>query len=168
MRPRSKLMDVSVLHGRRLGGARGHELGSTLSMCPSGTNINDAVLSAVELLDASHRAEKLPPGSVSLIILLTDGEPTQGEDTVAFWGMLGVEQGWNCFQTGCETWGREKENPQDPFGSEVPEISIEQMILFPSSSQLHESRGDQSHNYPEECTGSHKQPIQPLLLGLWF
>ncbi|KAH0516323.1 Inter alpha-trypsin inhibitor, heavy chain 4 [Microtus ochrogaster] len=43
------------------------------------TNINDAVLSAVELLDASNRAEKLPPGSVSLIILLTDGEPTQGE-----------------------------------------------------------------------------------------
>ncbi|XP_041518649.1 inter-alpha-trypsin inhibitor heavy chain H4 isoform X1 [Microtus oregoni] len=43
------------------------------------TNINDAVLSAVELLDASNRAEKLSPGSVSLIILLTDGEPTQGE-----------------------------------------------------------------------------------------
>ncbi|KAM7336433.1 hypothetical protein ACRRTK_004926 [Alexandromys fortis] len=43
------------------------------------TNINDAVLSAVELLDASNRAEKLPPDSVSLIILLTDGEPTQGE-----------------------------------------------------------------------------------------
>lgn len=121
MRPRSKLMDVSVLHGRRLGGARGHELGSTLSMCPSGTNINDAVLSAVELLDASNRAEKLPPDSVSLIILLTDGEPTQGEDTVAFWGMLGLEQGWNCFQTGCETWGREKENPHS-F-----------LILFPTS-----------------------------------
>ena len=113
MRPRSKLRDVSVLHGGRLGGARGHELGSTLSMCPSGTNINDAVLSAVELLDASNRAEKLPPSSVSLILLLTDGEPTQGEDTVAFWGMLDVEQGWNCFQTGCKTWGREKETSSE-------------------------------------------------------
>lgn len=134
-------------------------------MCPSGTNINDAVLLAVKLLDTSYRAEQLLPGSVSLIILLTDGEPTQGEDTGAFWGMLDVEQGWNFFQSGCGTWGRGKENPQDPLGSEVPEISIEQMILFSSSSQLHECRGDQSRNYPEECAGSHKQPIQPLLLG---
>ncbi|CAO2638179.1 Inter alpha-trypsin inhibitor, heavy chain 4 [Lemmus lemmus] len=43
------------------------------------TNINDAVLSAVKLLDTSNRAEQLLPGSVSLIILLTDGDPTLGE-----------------------------------------------------------------------------------------
>lgn len=44
-----------------------------------GTNINNAVLLAVELLDRSNQAELLPSKSVSLIILLTDGEPTVGE-----------------------------------------------------------------------------------------
>ncbi|XP_029397816.1 inter-alpha-trypsin inhibitor heavy chain H4 [Mus pahari] len=44
-----------------------------------GTNINNAVLLAVELLDRSNQAELLPSKSVSLIILLTDGEPTAGE-----------------------------------------------------------------------------------------
>uniref|UniRef100_A0A8C8W778 Inter alpha-trypsin inhibitor, heavy chain 4 n=1 Tax=Peromyscus maniculatus bairdii TaxID=230844 RepID=A0A8C8W778_PERMB len=54
-------------------------LGWVLRMCPSGTNINDAMLMAVKLLDTSNQAELLPSGSVSLIILLTDGEPTAGE-----------------------------------------------------------------------------------------
>ncbi|XP_036055165.1 inter-alpha-trypsin inhibitor heavy chain H4 [Onychomys torridus] len=44
-----------------------------------GTNINDAMLMAVKLLDTSNQAELLPSGSVSLIILLTDGDPTMGE-----------------------------------------------------------------------------------------
>ncbi|KAM6169923.1 inter-alpha-trypsin inhibitor heavy chain H4 [Rhynchocyon petersi] len=44
-----------------------------------GTNINDAMLMAIKLLDSSNRQEVLPPGSVSLIILLTDGDPTEGE-----------------------------------------------------------------------------------------
>nr|XP_035131694.2 inter-alpha-trypsin inhibitor heavy chain H4 isoform X7 [Callithrix jacchus] len=44
-----------------------------------GTNINDAVLMAVQLLDRSNREERLPTRSVSLIILLTDGDPTVGE-----------------------------------------------------------------------------------------
>uniref|UniRef100_A0A2K5Q1X5 Inter-alpha-trypsin inhibitor heavy chain 4 n=1 Tax=Cebus imitator TaxID=2715852 RepID=A0A2K5Q1X5_CEBIM len=44
-----------------------------------GTNINDAVLMAVQLLDRSNREEQLPSRSVSLIILLTDGDPTVGE-----------------------------------------------------------------------------------------
>ena len=57
----------------------GHWLGPTLSLCPSGTNINNAVLLAVELLDRSNQAELLPSKSVSLIILLTDGDPTVGE-----------------------------------------------------------------------------------------
>ncbi|MCQ7614219.1 VIT domain-containing protein, partial [Salmonella enterica] len=43
-----------------------------------GTNINDAMLLAVKLLEDSNRAELLPAGSVSLIILLTDGDPTVG------------------------------------------------------------------------------------------
>ncbi|XP_023368754.1 inter-alpha-trypsin inhibitor heavy chain H4 isoform X2 [Otolemur garnettii] len=44
-----------------------------------GTNINDAMLMAVELLDNSNKEELLPEGSISLIILLTDGDPTEGE-----------------------------------------------------------------------------------------
>ncbi|XP_037654104.1 inter-alpha-trypsin inhibitor heavy chain H4 [Choloepus didactylus] len=44
-----------------------------------GTNINQAVLNAVKLLEESNRAELLPSGSVALIILLTDGDPTVGE-----------------------------------------------------------------------------------------
>ncbi|XP_012999369.1 inter-alpha-trypsin inhibitor heavy chain H4 isoform X3 [Cavia porcellus] len=44
-----------------------------------GTNINDAMLMAVQLLESSNRAELLSAGSVSLIILLTDGDPTVGE-----------------------------------------------------------------------------------------
>ncbi|XP_052588302.1 inter-alpha-trypsin inhibitor heavy chain H4 [Peromyscus californicus insignis] len=48
-----------------------------------GTNINDAMLMAVRLLDTSNQAELLPSGSVSLIILLTDGEPTSGETNPA-------------------------------------------------------------------------------------
>ncbi|XP_069328149.1 inter-alpha-trypsin inhibitor heavy chain H4 [Eulemur rufifrons] len=44
-----------------------------------GTNINDAMQMAVQLLDSSNRDELLPSGSVSLIILLTDGDPTEGE-----------------------------------------------------------------------------------------
>uniref|UniRef100_A0A5F8H7L4 Inter-alpha-trypsin inhibitor heavy chain 4 n=1 Tax=Monodelphis domestica TaxID=13616 RepID=A0A5F8H7L4_MONDO len=43
------------------------------------TNINDAVLLAVKMLDDSNRKEKLPPGSVSMVILLTDGDATDGE-----------------------------------------------------------------------------------------
>ncbi|XP_028906763.1 inter-alpha-trypsin inhibitor heavy chain H4 isoform X8 [Ornithorhynchus anatinus] len=44
-----------------------------------GTNINEAVLAAVHLLDESNQRELLPENSVSMIILLTDGEPTVGE-----------------------------------------------------------------------------------------
>ncbi|XP_019489509.1 PREDICTED: inter-alpha-trypsin inhibitor heavy chain H4 isoform X10 [Hipposideros armiger] len=44
-----------------------------------GTNINGAMLMAVQLLDKANQEELLPFGSVSLIILLTDGDPTVGE-----------------------------------------------------------------------------------------
>ncbi|XP_065789571.1 inter-alpha-trypsin inhibitor heavy chain H4 isoform X1 [Muntiacus reevesi] len=44
-----------------------------------GTNINDAMLMAVQLLEKANREELLPAGSVTLIILLTDGDPTAGE-----------------------------------------------------------------------------------------
>lgn len=46
-----------------------------------------------------------------------------------FLGMLDTEQGWNRFQTDHETWGGERENRQDPIGSQVPETSTEQIIL---------------------------------------
>ncbi|XP_068951508.1 inter-alpha-trypsin inhibitor heavy chain H4 [Petaurus breviceps papuanus] len=43
------------------------------------TNINEAVLVAVRMLDESNRKGQLPAGSVSMVILLTDGDPTEGE-----------------------------------------------------------------------------------------
>ncbi|XP_041446959.1 inter-alpha-trypsin inhibitor heavy chain H3 isoform X2 [Xenopus laevis] len=43
------------------------------------TNINDAVLRAVPLLDNAHESGAVPRRSVSLIILLTDGEANVGE-----------------------------------------------------------------------------------------
>ncbi|NXG75025.1 ITIH4 inhibitor, partial [Baryphthengus martii] len=44
-----------------------------------GTDINRALLTAVSVLD---KAEMLPERSVSMIILLTDGQPTSGENNV--------------------------------------------------------------------------------------
>ncbi|NXI67416.1 ITIH4 inhibitor, partial [Anseranas semipalmata] len=44
-----------------------------------GTDINRALLTAVSMLD---KAERLPERSVSMIILLTDGQPTSGESNV--------------------------------------------------------------------------------------
>ncbi|XP_020827211.1 inter-alpha-trypsin inhibitor heavy chain H4-like [Phascolarctos cinereus] len=43
------------------------------------TNINEAILLAVKMLDDGNRKEQLPSGSVSMVILLTDGDPTEGE-----------------------------------------------------------------------------------------
>ncbi|MGH0133054.1 UNVERIFIED_CONTAM: hypothetical protein FKN15_074865 [Acipenser sinensis] len=42
------------------------------------TNINAAVLKGVEMLKISKEERKLPERSVSIIILLTDGDPTSG------------------------------------------------------------------------------------------
>ncbi|NWU63502.1 ITIH4 inhibitor, partial [Pterocles burchelli] len=44
-----------------------------------GTDINRALLTAVRVLD---KAERLPERSISMIILLTDGQPTSGESNV--------------------------------------------------------------------------------------
>ncbi|XP_043934858.1 inter-alpha-trypsin inhibitor heavy chain H3-like isoform X2 [Protopterus annectens] len=43
------------------------------------TNINDAVLKAVELLEQAYEAKEVPEKSASIIIFLTDGDPTSGE-----------------------------------------------------------------------------------------
>ncbi|KAM3848238.1 inter-alpha-trypsin inhibitor heavy chain H4-like [Vipera latastei] len=43
------------------------------------TNINEALLTAIEFLDQATREESLPEKSISMIILLTDGDPTVGE-----------------------------------------------------------------------------------------
>ncbi|XP_032893227.1 inter-alpha-trypsin inhibitor heavy chain H3-like [Amblyraja radiata] len=42
------------------------------------TNINSPMLKAVELLNKAHQEKKLPERSVSMIILLTDGDPNTG------------------------------------------------------------------------------------------
>ncbi|XP_067908027.1 inter-alpha-trypsin inhibitor heavy chain H3-like isoform X1 [Heterodontus francisci] len=44
-----------------------------------GTNINDPMLEAVRRLDKAHQEKELPERSVSMIILLTDGDPNEGE-----------------------------------------------------------------------------------------
>ncbi|KAL7843614.1 hypothetical protein AOLI_G00251260 [Acnodon oligacanthus] len=47
---------------------------------PTGwTNINDAVLRAVDILNAAEKNKTVPVNSASMIILLTDGDPTYGE-----------------------------------------------------------------------------------------
>lgn len=85
-------MEVSAFVALQHGGFRGSEpsLGSWAgshpeNMClpPPGTNINDAMLTAVRLLQSANQKELLSDGSVSLIILLTDGDPTVGEDTAS-------------------------------------------------------------------------------------
>ncbi|XP_032893207.1 inter-alpha-trypsin inhibitor heavy chain H3-like isoform X2 [Amblyraja radiata] len=43
------------------------------------TNINDSLLLAVTLLDTAHKQKQLSEKSVSMIILLTDGDPNVGE-----------------------------------------------------------------------------------------
>ncbi|XP_069793289.1 inter-alpha-trypsin inhibitor heavy chain H3-like [Narcine bancroftii] len=43
------------------------------------TNINDPMLKAVELLDKAHKNKELPERSISMIMLLTDGDPNSGE-----------------------------------------------------------------------------------------
>ncbi|XP_015675178.2 inter-alpha-trypsin inhibitor heavy chain H4-like [Protobothrops mucrosquamatus] len=43
-----------------------------------GTNINEALLTAINSLDQATREESLPEKSISMIILLTDGDPTVG------------------------------------------------------------------------------------------
>ncbi|KAK9406268.1 inter-alpha-trypsin inhibitor heavy chain H4 [Crotalus adamanteus] len=44
-----------------------------------GTNINEALLTAINSLDQATQEESLPEKSISMIILLTDGDPTVGE-----------------------------------------------------------------------------------------
>lgn len=47
-------------------------------MC-SVTNINDAVLLAVKMLEEAKSNNNVPENSASMIILLTDGNPNQGK-----------------------------------------------------------------------------------------
>lgn len=47
-----------------------------------------------------------------------------------------MERVWDSFQAGCETCGGKRESCQDPFGSEVPDISAEQIILSHPIPQL--------------------------------
>ncbi|XP_055504276.1 inter-alpha-trypsin inhibitor heavy chain H3-like isoform X2 [Leucoraja erinacea] len=47
-------------------------------MSSGATNINSPMLKAVELLNKAHQEKKLPERSVSMIILLTDGDPNTG------------------------------------------------------------------------------------------
>lgn len=66
-------------------------------MCPPGTDINEAMMMAVQLLTNANRQELLPAGSVSLIILLTDGDPTAGEGTTGSPGAHCPEEAAEAF-----------------------------------------------------------------------
>lgn len=134
-------------------------------MCPTGTNINDAMLMAVQLLEKANREELLPAGSVTLIILLTDGDPTAGEALPAPAWRTAQKEKLSSSLACCGTWGRER-GLLVPFGSEIPEISIEPITVFSPLSETTGSRGDQPFEDPEERTESHKWPAQSLLPGL--
>ena len=45
----------------------------------SGTNINEALLRAIFILNEANNLGMLHPNSVSLIILVSDGDPTVGK-----------------------------------------------------------------------------------------
>ncbi|XP_063796690.1 inter-alpha-trypsin inhibitor heavy chain H3 [Pseudophryne corroboree] len=47
------------------------------------TNINDPLMKAVQLLNKAHESKEVPERSISLIILLTDGEANAGESNPA-------------------------------------------------------------------------------------
>lgn len=126
-------------------------------MCPTGTNINDAMLMAVQLLEKANREELLPVGSVTLIILLTDGYPTAGEPLPAPPWRTAQKEKLSSSLAYCGTWGRER-GLLGPFGSEIPEISIEPITVFSPLSETTGSRGDQPFKDPEERTESHKWP----------
>uniref|UniRef100_A0A803T4T0 Inter-alpha-trypsin inhibitor heavy chain 4 n=1 Tax=Anolis carolinensis TaxID=28377 RepID=A0A803T4T0_ANOCA len=51
-------------------------------MAQGGTDINGALLTAINSLDRATSAELLPEQSISMIVLLTDGQPTVGETNV--------------------------------------------------------------------------------------
>lgn len=91
MLPASRPTEVSTSGALQCGGFRrskpslGTWAGSRHpeSTCPPGTDINHAVLMAVQLLNSAKQEELMPEGTVSLIILLTDGDPTMGEGTAS-------------------------------------------------------------------------------------
>ncbi|KAJ0068840.1 hypothetical protein NL108_012082, partial [Boleophthalmus pectinirostris] len=56
---------------------------SRLNAVGGRTNINDAVLKAVEMLHTARKNEKLPQRSADAIMLLTDGMPNSGESNPA-------------------------------------------------------------------------------------
>lgn len=53
-----------------------------------GTNINDAVMKAVEMLVTDKRENRIPERNVDMIILLTDGSPNSGEHLHTVWVLL--------------------------------------------------------------------------------
>ena len=125
-------------------------------MCPTGTNITDAMLMAVQLLEKANREELLPAGSITLIILLTDGDPTAGEALPAPpWRTAREKLGFSL--ACCGTWGREK-GLLGLFGSEIPEISIEPITVFSPLSETTGSRGDRPFENPGERAKSCKWP----------
>lgn len=60
-------------------------------MSLAGTNINEALLRATFILNEAQNLGMLDPNSVSMIVLVSDGDPTVGKDPAlgekkALWG----------------------------------------------------------------------------------
>lgn len=49
-------------------------------MSSTGTNINEALLRATFILNEAQNLGMLDPNSVSMIVLVSDGDPTVGKD----------------------------------------------------------------------------------------
>ena len=54
------------------------------SLAFPGTNINEALLRAIFILNEANNLGMLDPNSVSLIILVSDGDPTVGKHPFRF------------------------------------------------------------------------------------
>lgn len=50
-------------------------------MSLAGTNINEALLRATFILNEAQNLGMLDPNSVSMIVLVSDGDPTVGKDS---------------------------------------------------------------------------------------
>lgn len=60
-------------------GGASHGMTHCVTPRPPGTNINEALLRAIFILNEADNLGMLDPNSVSLIILVSDGDPTVGK-----------------------------------------------------------------------------------------
>uniref|UniRef100_UPI00398E6FCD inter-alpha-trypsin inhibitor heavy chain H3-like n=1 Tax=Pristiophorus japonicus TaxID=55135 RepID=UPI00398E6FCD len=117
-----------------------------------GTNINDPMLEAVNLLDKAHQEKQLPERSVSMIILLTDGDPNRGEsDPTAIQNNVkkAVKDRYNVYCLG--------------FGYDVKFSFLEKMALDNNGVAR---RIYEDSDAPLQLQGFYDEVANPLLLDI--